>query len=203
VTAGGLATFGTGGGAGFIGWPVMAHGLDQFMTGVGKVLTGRPRETVTEQVLQQAGMPREWAAATNNGLSISGLMGAIGVARNAMQVGQIAALNTTRRGLIRDVGKYAESPVGRSGWELKYPKYQDTTRHASTSIQNRLYSGHALDQMQNRGLLPSVVENTIKNGQTFTTKTGTIGYYDSVNNARVIVNYKTGRVVTIIPGPPK
>lgn len=67
-----------------------------------------------------------------------------------------------------------------------------------TTINNRNYSGHALDQMQNRGITPSVVENTIKTGTKYTTRPGTTGYYDSVNNLRVITNSETGKVVTTI-----
>ncbi|WP_390903609.1 hypothetical protein [Serratia quinivorans] len=56
--------------------------------------------------------------------------------------------------------------------------------------------------MQGRGIPPSEVENTIKSGVQYPTKAGTIGYYDSVNNLRVIVNSKSGDVVTVIPGAP-
>jgi len=64
------------------------------------------------------------------------------------------------------------------------------------------YSGHAFDQMQNRGFVPSVVDNTIQNGLPFPTRAGTTGYYDPVNNVRVITNSHTGRIVTVIPGEP-
>lgn len=48
-----------------------------------------------------------------------------------------------------------------------------------------------------------MVENAINNGQIFPTKVGTIGYYDSINNVRVIISQTTGQVVTVIPGTPK
>ena len=69
-------------------------------------------------------------------------------------------------------------------------------------VNGRQYSGHALDQMQNRGILPTVVENTIKNGENFPARPGTIGYYDSSNNIRVIINSHNGQVITTIPGAP-
>lgn len=50
--------------------------------------------------------------------------------------------------------------------------------------------------------MPSVVDNTIKQGTTFPTKSGTIGYFDPVNNIRVITNAENGTVVTVIPGAP-
>jgi len=56
--------------------------------------------------------------------------------------------------------------------------------------------------MQNRGIMPSVVQNAIQTGSKFATKAGTTGYYDAVNNVRVTVNSQTGRAVTIIRGAP-
>ena len=91
---------------------------------------------------------------------------------------------------------------GNKGFELKNAPYQKV-RNQPTSINGREYSGHALDQMQNRGIMPSVVDNTIKTGQTFSTRAGTKGFYDSVNNVRVITNSQTGNVVTVIRGAPK
>ncbi len=49
----------------------------------------------------------------------------------------------------------------------------------------------------------SVVENTIHKGQVFSTKPGTVGYYEYVNNVRVIINPSNGKVITVIPGAPK
>jgi hypothetical protein len=34
-----------------------------------------------------------------------------------------------------------------------------------TTIGGRIYSGHAADQMQERGIIPLAVEETIRNGQ--------------------------------------
>lgn len=81
--------------------------------------------------------------------------------------------------------------------------YQPLRNNAAV-ISGREYAGHALDQMQNRGLMPSVIENTISQGTTFPTKpgTGTTGFYDSVNRVRVITDSVSGRVVTVITGAP-
>ena len=92
--------------------------------------------------------------------------------------------------------------LGHKGFELKHTIYQ-TLRNDPTTVRNISYSGHALDQMQNRGLVPSVIEHTREIGQIFQTKGGTVGYYDSINNVRIIMNSKTGQVVTVIPGAPK
>jgi hypothetical protein len=54
---------------------------------------------------------------------------------------------------------------------------------------------------QNRGIPPSVVENAIENGVPFPGNTpGTQGFYDTVNNIRVIINVEVGRVITVFPG---
>jgi hypothetical protein len=71
-----------------------------------------------------------------------------------------------------------------------------------TTIGGVNYSGHALDQMQGRGVVPSAVKSTIENGAIFLTGPGTTGYYAAATNLRVIVNSTNGRVVTVIPGKP-
>jgi hypothetical protein len=59
------------------------------------------------------------------------------------------------------------------------------------------YSGHAFDQMRNRGLVPSVVENAIRTGTRTPGNTpGTSVITDAVNNVKVIVN-QNGRVITV------
>lgn len=91
---------------------------------------------------------------------------------------------------------------GSKGFELKNAPYQKV-RNEATTINGREFSGHALDQMQNRGIMPSVVENTLKTGTSFKTRAGTTGFYDAVNKVRVITNSETGTVVTVIRGAPK
>jgi hypothetical protein len=89
---------------------------------------------------------------------------------------------------------------GRKGSELKNAPYQKV-RNSPAQIGDRTYSGHALDQMQNRGIPPSVVENTIQHGKPFPgNRPGTQGYSDPVNKVKVIVNTDNGTVVTVIPG---
>ncbi len=90
---------------------------------------------------------------------------------------------------------------GSKGYELANTKYQPV-RNAAREINGRQYSGHALDQMQNRGIMPSVVEETLKHGVPFPTRIGTAGMYDAANGVRVITNSATGRVVTVIRGGP-
>jgi filamentous hemagglutinin len=99
---------------------------------------------------------------------------------------------------IGTTGPPASTPVGRSGNPLG-----GVQPNAPTTIAGRPYSGHAIDQMQARGIPPSVVENTIQHGRPFPGNTpGTTGYYDPTNNVSVITNTTTRNVITVRPGPP-
>ncbi len=88
---------------------------------------------------------------------------------------------------------------GRRGEPLGQPVFQPL-RNEATNIMGRRYSGHALDQMQNRGLMPLVVEDAIQTGVRTAGRNGTSIFYNSVNGVRVILN-QGGDVVTVIPGP--
>ncbi|RCV85956.1 DUF637 domain-containing protein, partial [Billgrantia montanilacus] len=88
-------------------------------------------------------------------------------------------------------------PLGSKHLQLNQPKnpaYQPV-RNASTSIAGREYSGHALDRMQDRGIMPSVVEDTIRNGQSYPSRGGTTVFHSPENNISVVVNGQ-GDVVT-------
>lgn len=91
----------------------------------------------------------------------------------------------------------AYNPTGRNGNPMN-----TKGSNSPAVIGERTYSAHAVDRMQGRGVPPSAVENTIKTGNTYPTKSGTTGYYDATNNLRVIINSNTGDVVTVIPGAP-
>lgn len=89
---------------------------------------------------------------------------------------------------------------GHRGFELSNHPLQPV-RNSPTSIGQRQFSGHALDQMQNRGIPPSVVENTIQHGIPFPGKRpGTQRFYDPVNNVSVIIDSENGTVVTVRSG---
>lgn len=97
-------------------------------------------------------------------------------------------------------GGEATGFLGHTGFELKNLQ---AVRNAPEVVGGRSFSGHALDQMQNRGIMPSAVENAIQTGTPFAGKTpGTVGYFDPVNKIRVILNSETGNVVTVIRGGP-
>lgn len=81
ASAGGFATLSSGGLAAPVGWPILVHGLDQFITGMSTAITGKHRTTLTEQLLQTTGMPPEWASFTNDVLTIGGTMGGSAIIR--------------------------------------------------------------------------------------------------------------------------
>ena len=99
---------------------------------------------------------------------------------------------------ISNSGISVSTPTGMSG----KPIIVKPGTNQAGIIDGVSYSGHALDQMQGRGIVPSVVKHTIQVGKQFSTRPGTTGYYDSVNDIRVIINSSNGKVVTVIPGKP-
>lgn len=91
---------------------------------------------------------------------------------------------------------YPETPVGRKGNPI-------LVRPGSNNpdiIGGIEYSGHALDEMQEEGIFPSVVENAIRNSESETGKReGTLSFYDSENNVTVIISSE-GKVITVSRG---
>ena len=91
----------------------------------------------------------------------------------------------------------ASTPTGGRGNEVKVPGVNEPT-----NIDGRDYTGHALDQMQGRGVPPSAVEEAINNGvPTPGNTSGTTVHTDSNNGVRVVVDTNSGRVVTVISAP--
>jgi hypothetical protein len=73
----------------------------------------------------------------------------------------------------------------------------DETRNSPVLINGREYTPHALDRMQQQGIMPSVVEDATRGPAIPGKEPGTNAYYDSVNNITVITDSTTGRVVTV------
>jgi len=96
------------------------------------------------------------------------------------------------------VDNHACSYIGRKGWELINAECQPT-RNSPAQINGRQYVNHAIDQMQNRGIPPSVVENAIQHGVSAPNKVaGRTQFYDSVNKISVVT--ENGEVVTVLYG---
>jgi hypothetical protein len=113
--------------------------------------------------------------------------------------GAIGAITGGIGGYIGAMGKvkpaevHPSTPVGRRGSHLKVPPGTNDP----TTIYGRPYSGHALDRMQERGIYPSVVENTIQTGTPAPGREiGTTLYHDPVNNVTVVIDDAGGRVIT-------
>ncbi|WP_244866706.1 DUF637 domain-containing protein, partial [Photorhabdus heterorhabditis] len=88
----------------------------------------------------------------------------------------------------------ARTPTGSKGNPLNVPD----GINKPTTIGNRDYSSHSLDRMQRQGITPTVVENAIKSENAVKGKIpGTMAYHDKTNNLTVIVDEKSGRVVTV------
>lgn len=76
-------TFATGGVAASLGWPIMVHGLDHFVTGMRTAITGRYGETASVQLLQKTGLSHQTANLLDSGLSMGGAMGGAAIIRPA------------------------------------------------------------------------------------------------------------------------
>ncbi|MEU9001145.1 polymorphic toxin-type HINT domain-containing protein [Streptomyces sp. NPDC048551] len=88
------------------------------------------------------------------------------------------------------------TPVGRRG-----TNFRNLSPNEPATIAGRDYTGHAIDRLQERGLTPSVVENTIRVGERMPGKVaGTTAYYEAENHVTVITDTATGRVVTVSSG---
>lgn len=89
-------------------------------------------------------------------------------------------------------GAPASAPVGRSGAPLNV----SPGTNAPATIGGRNFTGHAIDRMQGRGIPPSAVDNTIRNGIPSAGRGGATIY--RTNELKVIVN-PNGSVKTVIP----
>lgn len=70
----------------------------------------------------------------------------------------------------------------------------------SSIVDGIKYTGHAFDQMQADGIMPSVVKDVIDNVKPTKGKNpGTNAYYSPINNVTVITNAK-GEIVTVSRG---
>ncbi|MEI6242838.1 MAG: hypothetical protein WCP39_05470 [Chlamydiota bacterium] len=67
---GGSAALGSGGLLGSLGLRMMAHGMDQYISGMNTAFSGRSMPSVTTQLLQKTGMSSQSAALTSDFISI-------------------------------------------------------------------------------------------------------------------------------------
>jgi RHS repeat-associated protein len=115
-----------------------------------------------------------------------------------MGLGPLAALLLEANNLADGMPASSSLPMGSRRLQLNQPKNMacQPIRNQAMSVGNLSYSGHALDRMQDRGLPPSVIQNTIDNGIATPSRGGTTVYYDATNNVSVVTNSQ-GAVVTV------
>jgi hypothetical protein len=91
---------------------------------------------------------------------------------------------------------------GRQGFELRNGIAGNLSRNSGTNIYGYNFSAHSVDQMQNRGIPPSVVADTIKNGVRYQNNRGVTVSYSSYNRIVVYQNPTTGNIITVRYGVP-
>lgn len=102
---------------------------------------------------------------------------------------------------LRNAPRPASTPVSRGGMEMFLPGRP--SQNSPGEVCGRSFTGHAFDRMQSRGLTPSVVFDTIQNGQRLPGRSSSeTVYYSAVNDVSVVVNANHGGVVSLFRGPP-
>jgi hypothetical protein len=117
--------------------------------------------------------------------------------------GTPAAAGPTYRSSFRAFNEPVDAslPIGSKRLQFNQPEnpsYQPV-RNQPGVVNGRDYSGHAFDRMQDRGLMPSVIENAVSVGTKTPSRLGTSVHYDPVNNVTVVLNAQ-GRVITVRGG---
>ncbi len=201
ASAGGSAIFCSGGLAAPVGWPVFAHGLDQFVAGMNTAITGRETATITEHLLQTAGMSPQSASITNDLLSVVGTVGASSIIQGSrfqacsrFQLSSSASFSANNK----------VQPVHQNSIGL-WPSATNSNR----VINGIEYTKHSLERMSPRGLIhldtelysrgipPSIVENAINIGTKIpgNSPNEIVHIYE---NVRVVTNPEGSKVITVI-----
>ena len=150
----------------------------------------------------------ELAETALHGLEIAGIASSAKVMANATkEMRALSEMQVIETRVVPDAERKGFS--GHRGFELKNLDIHEIglqkTRNTATVINGRTYTGHALDQMQNRGLQSQVIENAIKTGNkiTSTIDAQCWEFHDVVNNIKVVVMKDTGNVRTVMFGARK
>lgn len=180
-------------GAKVLGATGVVVGTNKFVSGIGKVFNaiyGREPNSTINPIkdgllkINPTGDARDFY----NALEIATEVG----------VGQLApyAIGINKKDTVYGTEGYRNYLSGNSRLQFnqpKNPKYQPL-RNEDQILNGGVYSGHALDRMQDRGIPISVVEETIKYGKKSSSYSGRIQYYDAKNNITVITEVN-GKVV--------
>ena len=130
---GGGMTLGSSGIAAPLGWPVMMHGLDQFISGLNTAFSGKHRDTLTSQLLQTTGMSVQTAGMIDSGFSIVGSMGGIAAIR-AYQLAafpnfqlpvndQILFGQKSVNAYFSEIGSFKSKPISEVAQGLKMERF--------------------------------------------------------------------------------
>lgn len=90
--------------------------------------------------------------------------------------------------------------LGRKGWEMKNLHGPNPPQNSPTRINGMHYTGHSLDQMRNRGIMPSVIENAIIHGKVSPGRKGCHVFSDLDNELRVVLDPSFSSIVTTMRG---
>lgn len=171
-------------------WPTLAQ-VTNFAAGFGDLVTGDGTDwarrklgingsvnhsSISYSLGNGAGLLTVLAGGTL-GLQALGESAAVGEAAEAAEAGEARAV--------------ASTPVG----SARAPMNVVRGTNVPASINGQQYTGHALDQMQARGLTPSMVEEVLKNGARTAGRDGASIFTTSAG--RVIVN-PSGSVKTVM-----
>lgn len=137
--------------------------------------------------------------AANGDVSMGTVLGAAPQSRFPKKV--FGWLKKKKRGATNNGANGQTGFSGSRGNPLENPVFQPS-RNTPAIIGDRTFTGHALDQMQNRGIPPSVVEDAISPSNLVGAgnRLGTSVYYSGTNGVRVITNSNRD-VVTVITAP--
>ena len=92
---------------------------------------------------------------------------------------------------VHKIGRFGMTPVGRKGSPIN-----TTVKNSPTTVDGTKFTGHSLDRMQERGITPSVVKDTIKTGIATSGRGGAKIYTN--DQLRVVVN-PNGSIKTVYP----
>lgn len=116
--------------------------------------------------------------------------------------GVVVSVVLLRQGAETGAGDEATYAVGRRGGgpqDYDAPHTMVGKINSPATIGGRYYSGHALDEMQAEGFVPSIVEQAIEYGTEKFGASGRIAYYDATNHITVLTSID-GRVITVTSG---
>ncbi|MBS2037989.1 hypothetical protein JST97_23590 [bacterium] len=90
--------------------------------------------------------------------------------------------------------------LGRKGWEMRNLHGPHPPQNSPAHINGMNYTGHSLDQMRNRGIMPCVIENAIIHGRVSPGREGCHIFSDLDNELRVVLDPSFSSIVTTMRG---